>query len=123
MQFIKKYKFTIIVAIIILVAILMPASDIPSVGIPYMDKLVHCSMFGGLVFVFYCEYYYQYNKYPKEWYVIIIVALYAALTEVLQLFIEGRSCDFLDWMTDCIGMFLAIGIFYIGIKIYITKHK
>ena len=45
MQWVKQYKLTLVVILLILVAILMPGDSVPSVGIPGMDKLVHFGMF------------------------------------------------------------------------------
>ena len=121
MYFIKNYKFTLIVGIIILISILMPGRDIPSVEIPHIDKIVHCGMFGCLTLCFYGEHYYKYRKYPKEWLVIGVIAGYCALTEVLQKLASGRSCDPIDWLADVTGILLAVVVFHIGVNYYKNK--
>lgn len=122
MRFIKDYKFTLLATILILIGILMPSSDIPSVGIPHIDKVVHCGMFGTLTLCMYGEYYYKNKKYPKEILAIGIVLLYAVLTELLQKLASGRSCDVMDWIADSIGTFLAVLVFHIGVNYY-KKRK
>lgn len=120
MQIIKKllvnYKFTILAVILILVAILMPANDIPSVGVPGIDKVVHCGMFGFLTLCFYGEYFYKNKRNPKALCAIGAIAAYAAFTEFLQLFVEGRACDFIDWLADSLGIILAALVFYLFIN-------
>lgn len=120
MQSIKNvlinYKLTILAVILILVLILMPASDIPSVGIPGIDKLVHCGMFGFLTLCYYGEYYYKHKNKPRALYAMGSVAMYAALTELMQLYVPGRACDFIDWLADCTGIILAVICFGAFIK-------
>ena len=126
MQDIKKtvnYKFTIVAVILILIAILMPANDIPSVGIPGIDKVVHCGMFGFLTLCLYSEYYYEHKHMPKALYAMGGIAVYAAATEVMQHFVEGRSCDFVDWLADATGIILAVIVFHLAIKWFKNKKN
>ncbi len=116
------YKFTIVAVVLIMGAILMPASDIPSVGIPGIDKIVHCGMFGFLTLCLYSEYYYEHKHKPNAVYAMGTIALYAALTEVMQHFIEGRSCDFIDWLADAAGIVLAV-VFFQLLIIWINNKK
>lgn len=45
--------------------------------------------------------------------ILLLIAFFAALTEVLQLMAEGRSADVLDFVADMLGGFSAI---------YLTKY-
>lgn len=116
-----NYKLTILAVILILVLILMPASGIPSVGIPGIDKLAHCSMFGFLTLCYYGEYYYEHRRNPKALYAMGSIAIYALLTEFMQLFVPGRACDLIDWLADVTGIILAVLCFNLFIKW--LKHK
>lgn len=118
-----NYKFTVGAVILILIAILMPANDIPSVGIPGIDKVVHCGMFGFLTLCFYGEYYYKHKRKPKGLYTMGIIGLYAALTEFMQHFVEGRSCDLIDWLADALGIILAVIVFHIILNWFNDKKN
>lgn len=107
----KHYKLTLLASILILVAILMPASDVPSVGIPNIDKLVHFGMFGTLALCYYGEYVFKHKRLPKFLGAWIVMESFALLTEIMQLFVEGRSCDGVDWIADSIGILGVIVIF------------
>ena len=118
-----NYKFTVLAVILILIAILMPANDIPSVGIPGIDKVVHCGMFGFLTLCFYGEYYYKHKARPKDLCAMSIIGVYAALTEFMQHFVEGRSCDFIDWLADISGIILAVIAFGLLLSWFNNKRN
>lgn len=120
MKRMKHYKLTLIASVLILVAILMPGSDVPSVGIPNIDKLVHMGMFGTLSLCYYGEYISLYKKLPKFLGAWVCMEAYALLTEIMQLFAQGRSCDVIDFIADSIGILLVIVIFRV---IYNRKLK
>lgn len=111
-QLIWKYKFTILSVLFVLVAIMMPGDDIPSVGmtIPHIDKVVHLGMFGGVSGCFYWDYVHSMKKMPPLLLPFVILVAFAAVTEIIQLYVPQRSCDYRDFIADCIGIVLAIGI-------------
>lgn len=117
-KFICQYKFTIISVILVLIAILMPGDDVPSVGIPHLDKVVHCGMFGFVTVCFYWDYYMEYKKAPHLVFTLVSIALFAGLTEILQLYAPDRSCDYRDLIADAIGIILATIVSRWGIKKY-----
>lgn len=110
LRIIKDYKFTIISVILIFIGIIMPASDVPSVGIPNIDKVVHAGMFGFLSLCYYGEYYHKHKKLPRFKKAFPNIFSYAALTELIQLSVPGRACDLIDLLADTIGMLIVIGI-------------
>ena len=115
MENVKAYKYTIACALLILLAILTPGEDIPSVGIPNLDKVVHLGMFGCLTLCFHME---GYKKQKKGilFMPIVIVEIYAILTELLQMLIPGRSCSMLDFLADSLGVLLASLVMWRFIK-------
>ena len=119
MRYINKYKFTIVAVILILIAVLMPADDVPSVGIPNIDKLVHAGMFGVLTLCFYGEYLWNEKRLPTLFYSWLGIELFAMLTECLQYFVEGRSTDIKDFIADTIGTIVAIII----MKCFVSNQK
>lgn len=118
MTYIKNYKFTLLSIILILVAVLMPADDVPSVSIPNIDKLVHAGMFAFLTLCFYGEYFFEKRKIPSLFLPWIILEGFAITTELLQYLAEGRSCDLKDFVADTIGIIITIVIIR-----YILKSK
>lgn len=108
MRYIKAYKLTIVAVVVILIAVLMPADDVPSVGIPNIDKFVHAGMFGGLTLCFYGEYLWNNKILPKLIYSWLGIEGFAMITELLQYFAEGRSTDTKDFIADTIGIILGI---------------
>lgn len=110
MKFIKDYKITGIVILLILVAILMPGSSVPKVGVPGIDKVVHLGMFFTLTATFNVEYLWH-NKYlPHVLLTFMSIFIFAVSTEVIQLFASNRSCDLKDLLADMIGAVIAIFI-------------
>lgn len=103
-----QYKFTEIVTIGILVAVLMPGSDVPSVGIPNIDKIVHFCMFALLAGCFAIEYHNIHLTLPK-WHIGILgPILFGGLTEIMQLYVPGRSCDIKDLWFDSLGVIITV---------------
>ena len=107
MQWVKQYKLTLVVILLILVAILMPGDSVPSVGIPGMDKLVHFGMFFTLSGTFCLEYVWQYKCMPRMLYTFLGLFIFAFMTEVVQLFAVSRSFDLKDLVADTIGFVVA----------------
>lgn len=116
--FIGKYKFTIIAIVLVLIGILMPGDDVPSVGIPHLDKVVHCGMFGFVTLCFNWDVFKVEKKLPNWKVSLGWVIIFAALTEWMQLYVPGRSCDYRDLIADTIGIVLAIGVASLAIKKY-----
>ena len=119
MNHIKNYKFTVLSIILILIAVLMPADDVPSVSIPHIDKLVHAGMFGFLTLCFYGEYFFEKRKILSILLPWILIEIFAIITELLQYLVEGRSCDIKDFLADTIGSIIVIVIirYFYGKKV------
>lgn len=111
MNFIKKYKLTIITIVLIFIAILMPGQDVPEVGIQGIDKIVHFTMFGVLTLCFYWEYIHSKGKAPQFMMTWLSLEAFAYLTEIMQLFANGRSYDMKDFIADSIGILLGLAFF------------
>lgn len=103
-----KYKFTLAVVALILIAILMPGDSVPEVGIPGIDKVIHFGMFFTLAVVFYLEYFKNNKKLPIWYYAFAVIFIFASSTEVMQIFAIDRSMDLLDLSADIIGIFIGI---------------
>lgn len=105
-----EYKLTLIAVILVLIAIMMPGDDVPSVGIPNIDKVIHFGMFGTVTFCYYWENYHATLKVPPFIWIFLAIAAFAGLTEIIQIFVPGRSCDYKDLIADAIGILVASGV-------------
>ncbi|HEY0741784.1 MAG TPA: VanZ family protein [Chryseosolibacter sp.] len=97
-----KY-LTLIASVLIIVAVLIPGSNIPDVEFTGVDKFVHISMFAAWAVALRFDF-----PLLKWWQIFMLGIIFSFLTEVLQLFAEGRSFDTYDMVSDAIG--LALGL-------------
>lgn len=109
MKWLKRYKWTILLVVVVFLLIIMPGRDVPSIGIPHLDKVVHFCMFGSINFMFYLEYYFNNKCLPRFINPCIYLTIYGTLTEIVQYFVPGRSCDIKDLIADTLGI-LIVGL-------------
>lgn len=95
-----KYA-TIIVSVLIVIAVLIPGNDLPDVDVGGYDKLIHAAMFAAWTMA--VRYDFDRRPFPYFWVFATGVA-FSALTEVLQLLVEGRSFDMYDMAADTLGV-------------------
>ncbi len=100
-----KYLLTILVTAVILIIIILPGSSVPDVGfIPGIDKFAHFLLFLGWTVAMQNDF-----DFRPKWYVIILIgATFSALTEVIQIGIDGRSFDINDWLADLAGLVFGV---------------
>lgn len=112
-----KYIPTIAVTILILIAVLLPGSKIPSVNIVGIDKLAHLTLF------FLWSLAIRYDFTPNfKWIVGWIVGLaFSALTEVFQIFADERSFDVWDILFDGLGLSVGLMAGPIALRLLIRK--
>jgi len=98
---------TVIVTVLILVAVMLPSSSLPDApGIPGFDKLVHFLMFLTLAVA-------MHHDFTLEGKRRLITALalglaFSALTEAVQLFVDGRSSELVDMVADTAGFLTGL---------------
>ncbi|MCC9609667.1 VanZ family protein [Blastopirellula sp. JC732] len=75
------------------------------------DKAIHFSMFVvlGLILSVIAG---RFSKIGPL-FVWPVLAAYGLLDEVTQSFVPGRTCDGLDWMTDCLGAAVGVGLYFL----------
>ena len=103
-----KYA-TLVVSILILVAVLIPGRDLPDVKIGGYDKLIHMLMFAtwGIAVRF------DFDRTPFRYALFFMLGVaFSALSEVLQILVEGRSIDVYDMLADIVG--LSVGLLISG---------
>ncbi len=108
---------------VLLTATSLPSQDLPKVGVS--DKIEHFSAYLILAVLLNLTLLVQnkfetLRKYPSLS-TLTIIAFYALIDELHQLFIPGRDCEALDWVADFIGAIL--GIILINIILNFTKAQ
>jgi len=102
-----KYLFTILVSLLILVAVIIPGSNLPSVDFVGIDKIVHIGLFGLWAFAV-C---YDFRSGNFNYFLIFFIGVFFSFsTEVLQVFVEGRTFDWYDLIADYMGSILGLSV-------------
>ena len=115
-KLLEKYKIQLVYFplgiywLLLLFLTSLPGKDLPDVKIS--DKIEHLLAFWILAILLKLTLVLQ-DKYKKlkehsSIFTLVIIGIYAALDELHQLFIPGRSCDILDWMSDVSGALIAV---------------
>lgn len=95
-----KYA-TLIVSVLIIIAVLIPGSNLPSVNIVGFDKIVHVGLFG----LWALAVRYDFDAPNFKFAMVLLAGIgFSVMTEVLQLMVEGRSFDVFDMVADTIGL-------------------
>jgi VanZ family protein len=96
---------TPIVSLLIIIAVLIPGKDLPDVNIGGYDKIIHMAMFA----VWGVAVRYDFNARPFNFLLVFLAGIsFSALTEILQLLVEGRSFDLYDMAADAIGLIVGL---------------
>lgn len=111
-------KYLIYLPLIIYWAILFILTSLPT-GLAIetrdvSDKLLHFGAYGLLSLLLFLNLHFQnkfqlLKKYPAIL-TVLIASFYGLLDEIHQMFVPGRSAEFLDWMADFSGSVLAVFI-------------
>lgn len=96
---------TIVVSILIIIAVLIPGSDLPDVNIGGYDKLIHMAMFAVWAIAVRYDFSNSRFRYVLAFFMGIT---FSALTEILQLLVEGRSFDLYDMAADAVGLLIGL---------------
>ena len=87
-------------------------------------KSAHCLEFTGLSLLLCAALYFTRNK-SSILFATGIASLYAVSDEVHQIFVDGRSCEFRDWVIDTVGAIIGSFGFWVLYRIIsaIIKRK
>lgn len=116
LQFIKRYKITSCLLLVIWALCFMPVPETPLNEVRLMDKWVHILMYLALGLAISYEYcrtsHQQTNGEKLLVYAWLLPSLMGGLIELLQAYCTGgrRSGDWLDLFADVIGATLAVSI-------------
>jgi VanZ family protein len=92
------------------------------------DKAAHLIMFGVFTFLIMWGHRVQYREKSKRTRFVlntfILGVFYSALTEILQdVLFAGRDGNIFDFMANCVGVLLGIGLFHLLFKNKIRAAK
>lgn len=98
---------TLLVSVLIIIAVLIPGRDLPDVKIGGYDKLIHMVMFATWAVA--VRFDFDRTPFPYGLFFVIGIA-FSALSEVLQILVEGRSVDIYDMLADTAGLIIGLSI-------------
>jgi len=109
----KKYYLPAIVwAVLITIVSSIPNLSTPRLGITFVDKLAHFLEYAVLGFLTARAVRgFRDDPWSIFWISSAIAALFGVLDETHQLFVPGRSMEFLDMTADILGSVLASAIY------------
>ena len=113
--------FAILWTLLIFIACLLPAKDIPEVDVPFADKWVHFMMFGGFAFLWLCSR--PSRKLGALFFMLAITVFTGWIVECLQGMLTslGRSKDMMDVLADAVGGLLGVVLF--ALLSYATRNS
>lgn len=125
-QYIKRYPLSLFIVAIIgyLSFFTPPKTDLNE--IPYIDKLVHICMYGGLSTLLWIEYLLRHRSLNKRHLLvgaILCPVVMSGCIEILQATCtDTRSGDWIDFAANCTGVVIASILGYYLWRPLIWKH-
>ena len=108
LRYVFRYKYSILITILIALLCLIPSSSIPHTSlfsIPYFDKFVHFSMYAPLSIVALMESRItrRYSRYHL--YIMILIFILGGVIELLQAFVvTSRAAEWTDMLANLTGL-------------------
>ena len=126
LNYIIRYKFSILLAILIALLSLLPSSSLPDselFSVRFLDKIIHLSMYLGFGFVFLAESRCYSACFWFHLKLMLIVFAMSALIELLQeTVIRTRSAEWFDLLANLTGLIAGYLVFRIALKLKIIKQ-
>jgi VanZ family protein len=98
---------TLLVTALILVAVSLPGSSLPDApGIPGLDKIVHFTLFLMLAVAVQLDFNPAGTR--RLLFTLVLALAFSALTEAIQLFVDGRSSELMDMLADMAGFLVGL---------------
>jgi len=111
LRYVFQYKFSILLAIVIALLSLAPASSFPVDSIwdiPHIDKIVHILMYAALGFVALMENRCSRKCHGLNFLILLAILLASALIEVLQATVVlSRGAEWVDLLANFLGLIAA----------------
>ncbi len=99
------------IAVVIFILSSMRQPEFINIGFEFTDKILHFiaySALGSAIIIGLVRNREEWSKLKLMLIVVLIGALFGASDEFHQLFVAGRSCDFADWIADCLGISFSL---------------
>lgn len=127
LHYLKYYPFSLaIIAIICYLSFFTPP-ETEAGNIPYIDKVVHICMYGGLCFIIWLEYLIHYPTIKPRRIItggVIAPILMSGCIELLQEYCTAnRSGDWADFLANITGVILAAAFGYYILRPYFRKKR
>ena len=111
LNYVIRYKFSVLLAALIALLCLLPSSRIPDpalFSIAFVDKIVHTSMYTALGCVVLLEKPLKNGTVGSEFLHLLILLFFSAIIEIIQYaFIASRSAEWLDLLANFSGLVLS----------------
>jgi len=108
LKYVIHYKFSLLLALIIILLSLLPDKNIPKsslIDLPYLDKLVHMGMYGSLGLVALLELRCKQLCQRPVYILLMLLFLLSVIMEIFQaLLIPSRAAEWLDLVANFIGL-------------------
>lgn len=126
---IRKILFSIplvLYSLLIIYLSSLSSPNIPDFGFSWQDKVIHAGAFfvyGIVLQLFLAK---TIGISSRKIYILIyflIGCFFGASDEFHQYFVPGRSCEFLDWFADTIGLMLSLGVAVFGKRFHLFQAK
>ncbi|MCE5256645.1 MAG: VanZ family protein [Spirochaetaceae bacterium] len=111
MKKVRDYKFTILCACLILVALLLPSSTFRKVPSFFgLDKIAHLVLFFLFALAYMLEYEKVHGRFPQIFLTLALVLSFVIGSEMLQLLTPSRHFELLDMAFDTLGAGIAFAV-------------
>ena len=125
-SYLKRYPLSHFVTAVIIILSLAPIPEMPQLpDVKLLDKWAHFVMYGGLCLVIWWEYLRQHRT--TDWQhafigAVLMPIILGGLMELGQAYLTTcRSGEWLDFVTDSVGVLLALALVYPVLKKLIRK--
>ena len=116
------YKYPAILYAALIFILSASPSIAPPPGFVLEDKIYHFIEYGIFSFLLFLAFYHSRRESLKKHVFVlscVIGMTYGLTDEIHQSFVPGRSCEFLDFVADCLGILLV----HIGIWLYLKRRQ
>ena len=122
----RKYPLSLITISIISDLSLFQPPQMTLTETPFMDKIAHICMYGGLGLIIWFEYLRRHPRLNKKQLIngaILVPFLFSGGIELIQEYgTTYRGGDWLDWLCNSIGILSAAFIGYYFLRPFMSKY-
>lgn len=125
--YLKNYVISLFVIAVICYLSFFTPPETKAEEIPYIDKVVHFCMYGGLTFVLWTEYLWHHSQINWKRLImggVVCPILMSGLIEIGQSTLTvNRSGDWMDFLANSTGVFVSALIGYYLLRPFIFRKK